>query len=118
VVVGDLVQEQVVHEGPVLVQEGGVVDLPVGQLDHGIGGEPVQKGHGLGPLDADLAHVAHVEQADLGAHGHVLGDDAGGVLDGHVPAAEVHHLGPEGPVDGVEGGLQEFGHGFSISWAS
>ena len=51
-----------------------------------------------------LAEVAHVEDADALAHGGVLGDDAAaGVLDRHVPATEVGHLGAEGDVAVVQG---------------
>ena len=53
-----------------------------------------------------------VEEADGGADGHVLGDQAG-VFDGHVPAAEVDHLGLVGAVGGVEGGFAEGGGAFS-----
>ncbi len=38
--------------------------------------------------------MGHVEHPDRAAHGHVLRDDPGRVLDGHLPAAEVGHLGP------------------------
>ncbi len=42
--------------------------------------------------DFDFAHVADVKQAGGGARRHVLGHNAR-VLDGHVPAAKVDHLG-------------------------
>src|SRR5262249_51816320 len=48
-----------------------------------------------------FAHVADVEEPDAVADRVVFLDDAG-VLDGHVPAAEVDHFGPEGAMDGVE----------------
>ena len=80
-----------------------------------------------GPAKLDFAHVAHVEQSHAGAHRHVLGDQAAArarVLDRHVPAAEVDHLGLEGAVRGVEGGLLQSGsngrfrngHGCSCSF--
>ena len=57
-----------------------------------------------GPGHRGLAEVADVEDADALAHRGVLGDDAAaGVLDRHVPAAEVGHLGAEGDVAVVEG---------------
>ncbi len=66
------------------------------------------------PAKLNLAHVAHVKQADAGAHGHVLGDQATArawVLDRHVPAAKVDHLRFQGAMGGVEGGLLEGGCG-------
>ena len=60
-------------------------------------------------LDLDLAHVGDVEQAGGGAHRLVLGDEPG-VLDGHLPAGEGHHLRAALPVDVVQGCLAEIGH--------
>ena len=51
--------------------------------------------------ELDVAHVADVKDADAGAHGHVLGGEAG-VFDRHVPAAEVDHLGAELAMNRVE----------------
>ena len=62
----------------------------------------------LGPLSWMSPMWRDVEDADAGAHGHVLGDEAG-VFDRHVPAAEVDHLGAEAAVGGVQCGLAECG---------
>jgi hypothetical protein len=67
-------------------------------------------GERAGAAELDLAHVANVEQAHAGAHGHVFGDEAAAgtwIFDGHIPAAKVHHLGFEGAVRRVERGLFE-----------
>ena len=73
---------------------------------------------GARPADHDLAEVAHVEDADRGAHRGVLLDDAG-VLQRHVPAAELGELRAEGRVPVVQrragergrrGGLGSVGH--------
>ena len=40
-------------------------------------------------FDEDFSHVAHIEQADRLADGHVFLDDAR-VLEGHLPAAELN----------------------------
>jgi hypothetical protein len=45
--------------------------------------------------------VADIEDSDGATHGVVLIDDAG-VLDGHVPSAEIHHPGSKGAMDGIE----------------
>jgi hypothetical protein len=56
--------------------------------------------------DFDLTHVADIEQPDRRADGLVLVDDPG-VLDRHVPTAEIHHLGAQPAVDGIQsGGLE------------
>jgi hypothetical protein len=62
----------------------------------------------LGTANEDVAHVADIEDADTGADGHVLGDQAG-VLDRHVPAAEIDHLGARLAMDSVQGSLTQRG---------
>ncbi len=75
----------------------------------------------LGPRSWMSPMWRDIEDADAGAHGHVLGDEAG-VLDGHVPAAEVDHLRAQAAVGGVECGLAECwrrgggGHGAGVLW--
>jgi hypothetical protein len=86
------------------------VSLAVLELRSVVHGDVLHGGQGARPAKLDLAHVANVEEAHTGANGHVLGNKAATrpwVLDWHVPAAEVHHLGLEGAVGGVEGGLLE-----------
>ena len=58
----------------------------------------------VGAGDLDLPHVGDVEQPGPRAHGHVLVGDAG-VLDRHVPAAELDHAGAVGAMPRVERGL-------------
>ena len=66
--------------------------LAVDELRDVIRGDAVDEGDRVAPLDPDLAHVRHVEQAGSGSGRHVLFDDAGFVLNGHLPSAEVDHL--------------------------
>ncbi len=100
--------------------EVGVVDGAAGLGGHhrvlrleqveglGVVGEHVlQEGRRARPAQHEAAHVRDVEEAGARAGGEVLGDDAGGVLDRHVPAAEVHHPGAGGDVLRVEGRAQE-----------
>jgi len=54
--------------------------------------------------------VGDVEQAASGTHG-VVFLDLRAVVDRHVPAAEIDHLGAEFAVGGVERGLFEHGAG-------
>src|SRR5690349_1759555 len=57
--------------------------------------------------------MADVEDADTGPDGHVLIDDSAtdgrGILDGHVPTVEFHHLGAHLAMDGVERSLTNGG---------
>ena len=65
-----------------------LADLERGRV---VGEDALQEGQGVGPADQEPAHVGDVEQAGLPAGGEVLGDDAAGVVDGHLPAGEVDH---------------------------
>ena len=64
-------------------------------------------------FDQQTAHVGHVEQAAVAAGVQMLGNDAGGVLDGHFPAAEVHHGSAGCHVNGKQLGSLQFTHVFS-----
>ena len=44
------------------------------------------------PAELDVSHVADIKEADAGAHGHVLGHQAG-VFHRHIPSAKIDHLG-------------------------
>jgi hypothetical protein len=90
------------------------VRLTVDELCGVVHGDVLHGGERAGATELDLAHMAHIEEADAGAHGHVLPDQSNaeavagsGVFDRHVPAAEVDHFGLEGAVRGVECGLFE-----------
>ena len=72
--------------------------------------EELERGQGLGPLDLEFPHVAHVEQADGPADGAVLLDDRR-VLDRHLPAGERDHPRAGGDVAVVQGGpLERLAH--------
>ena len=101
-VAGHLVNQDVVDEPAVIVEQGGVVDLSRVEPRDGVGGDVVGELGGFRSADFDFAHMGHVEEAHGGAHGAVLVDHAG-VLDGHVPAPEIHHSGAQRPMDGVQG---------------
>jgi hypothetical protein len=69
--------------------------------------EAVDEGDGVATAHVELAHVRHVEETAGAARAQVLFDRARRVLDGHVPAAEVHHARAESSVRGVQGRLFE-----------
>ena len=104
------VHQEVIDKGAVFIEEGRVVDLPDDQLGDGVGREVLDQGQGPGALHPDLTHVTDIEQPGPGAHRLVLREDARRVLHRHVPAAEVDHLGVQGAMGCVEGGLHQLGH--------
>ena len=108
IVVGDLVDQDVIDEAAVFVEQTGVVRLAVFEFGGVVGGDEIDQFGGLGTLDLDLTHVADVKQSDGIADGVVLINDAG-ILHRHIPAAEIDHFGAESPMDGVEGRLPEDG---------
>ena len=97
---------------PCSYSEPGVLRLADLQLCDGVGGDGVGESERIRAVDLDFTHVADVEQADVLAHGVVLFEDAG-ILDGHVPAAEVDHPGAQLTVRRVERGGLERGCGLS-----
>ena len=107
VVVGVAVDEAIVHEGALLGENSGVMDLAGAER-----GDVVRRHVGdevdrLPALDDELAHVAHVEHATTAPHHVVLGRDAARILDGHLEASERDHLGAGRPVHLVERGALE-----------
>ena len=85
-----------------LVADDGVLrfaDLEGGRV---VGEHALQKGQRAGPADHEATHVGDVEQAGVPARGQVLGDDAAGVLDGHLPAGELDDPAAGGDVALVE----------------
>ena len=93
VVLLEHVEVGVIHGAAVLVGDDTVLGQAHIQRRNVAGQHMLQKFLALGPLDEQAAHVGHIEQAAHLTGIQVLGDDAAGVLDGHFPSAEVHHLG-------------------------
>ncbi len=100
--IGEAVDEAVVHDRPLLVQDRGVVRLPHRQRGNVVRRHVVDEIHRPGTAHEELPHVAHVEQAGARAHRGMLGGDSRGILHGHLVAREGDHLGPERHVDVVE----------------
>jgi hypothetical protein len=90
-VVAQLVHDYVVDKGSIRIQHRRVMGLAHLQLRGVVHAQPLHGSQRSGPAKLDVSHVRDVEEADAGAHGHVLGDQAG-VLDWHIPSAEVDHL--------------------------
>ncbi len=62
--------------------------------------------HRVASVQDHSTHMRQVEQADVATHRAVLGQDAGRVLDGHVPAGEIDHARAQPTMRGVERRLE------------
>ncbi len=111
------VHQDVVHERAGRRRQRRILNLADAQPRGVVARHPLDGGQRVGAGHLDLAHVADVEQAGPRAHGHVLVDDAG-VLDGHVPAAELDHPGAAGAVPRVERSFLErnLGRRHCVGW--
>ena len=108
-VFAETMHDDVVNKRALGIKKSGVLRLPDRQTTRVVHGNVLDGRQRLRSREADVTHVADVEDADAGAHRVVLGHDAAGgrVFDGHVPAIEFNHLGAHLAVDGVQRGLAD-----------
>ena len=85
------VQVRVVDGVSVCVRDDAVLRLVEVERKHVAGKHMLQERHLIGTFDVDPSHVGHVKDAAVTAAVEMLCDDAFGILDGHIPAAEVDH---------------------------
>ena len=85
------VQVRVVNGVAVRVRDDAVLRLVEVERKHVAGQNMLQERHLIGAFDVDPSHVGYVEDAAVTAAVEMLCDDAFGILDGHIPAAEVDH---------------------------
>src|SRR5207248_521901 len=109
--VGPAVHQHVVADAAGGVAHQAVAGLAVFHRGGVVGVDVLDEVQRVGAAEGEAAHVADVEQARGGAHRAMFIDD-GGVLHGHVPAAELDHAAAVGRVPVVQGGAQ--GHGTSF----
>ena len=112
----EAVEVGVIHRAAPLVGDDGVLGLIDSDGRRVAGQHVLEEGHRLGAVHQDAAHVGHVEEAARTAGIEVLGHDLAGVLDGHLPAAEVHHRGPRRHMLGVQLGPFQFAHASFFSF--
>ncbi|MNY37217.1 hypothetical protein D3C86_1717630 [compost metagenome] len=79
------------------------------QTLHVIGQQVLQVGLGLAAADIDHAHVGDVEDPAVAAHLMVF-LDLRAIVQRHVPATEVDHLGAQGEVQVIERGALSHGY--------
>src|SRR5581483_11682893 len=104
VVFAEAVDDYVVHEGACGVEHGRILALADGHASSIVHGDVLHGSERLRTMNPDVAHVAHVKDANRGANRHVLSNEAGGILHGHVPAIEVHHAGAQTTMKCVQRG--------------
>src|SRR2546425_771007 len=96
--------DDVVEDRAVFAQEMRVPRF-TRQRGHIVRAEAIEERVCLRPIDENLAHVTHVEQADRAAHGEMLVHDPG-ILEGHLPSAELDHARPRPAVPFEQRGAQ------------
>jgi len=109
----ETIEVGVVHRAAALVGNDAVLRLSDVEREHIARKHVLQIRDLLRARDVDTAHVAHVEDRAAAAAVEVLGDDAAGVLNRHLPAAEVDQRGPGVLMRGIEDGALEFSHNLS-----
>ena len=97
----------IVDDPAMAVQEAGVLHLARLQRADVVGGDPVDECIPIRAGDLELPHVADIEDPGMLANRLVLGEDARGILDRHLPAGKGHHLRAEGDVGVVERGAAQ-----------
>ena len=109
------VHQQVVHDAAAAVGHAAVLDFAVEQGAGVVAGHPLDQGQSVRSRHKKLAHVAHVEHADVVAHGVVLFLQSG-VLDRHAEPSKGNHLASCRKVGVVEGGEFKWGclHGAKV----
>ena len=97
------VDDQIVDHAALRVEHAAVHRAAVGDAADVIGQQATQETFRLRPLQVDGAHVRDVEEPGAAAHGMVFLELAA-VMQGHLPAGEIHH-----PAAGVDMGLEQYG---------
>jgi hypothetical protein len=100
-VVGEVVDDRVVEDGPRVVGDHRVLGLAGIEGGHVVGRESLHESLGVRAGHFDLAHVRDVEDPGRFADGRVFGAD-GVELDRHLPPAEVGECRPLVLVDPVQ----------------
>ena len=96
-IVGHLVDKQVIYGATILMQHHAIIYLANGSTGNVVGEDVLHELLCLRAAYQHFAHVAHVEHAACLAHGIVLVHDVG-VLDGHLKTSKGHHLGTQSNV--------------------
>src|SRR5262249_48325061 len=83
----ETINNNVVDDSALRIEEQRILRLARGELCHVVGGEMLQERERFRPANGHLTHMAHVKEAAVLSHRHVLFDHSR-VLHRHLPAAE------------------------------
>lgn len=109
------VDDEVINDTTFLVAAHRVLRLTRSDATQVVRQAGVDELEGTRTTNRCLAEVAHIEDSDGFTHTGVLAQGAAtGVLDGHVPATKVGHLGPQLTVTSVNGGKLCFSHSVTV----
>ena len=99
--------DHVVYKRPLRIEQRRILRLADGEPRRIVHGNVLNRSQRLRPLQANIAHVRDVEDANAGANCVVLGNNAARrrIFDRHIPAIEVDHLRAHLAMHGVERGL-------------
>ena len=100
----------IVHSAALGVGDHAVLCTAGLHSSHVAGQGILHKCQTVGTFDQQTAHVGNVEDAAAATGCQMLGHDAAGVLDGHLPTAEVHHGGAGSDVCIKQYGTLQFAH--------
>ena len=103
----------VVYKRPLRIKQRRILRLPDRQPRGIVHGNVLYRIQRARPTQANVAHVADVENPDTRAHRQVLGNDPAAdrrrIFHRHVPAAEFDHLGAQRTMDSVQRSLAHQG---------
>ena len=107
--------DHVVHESPLRIEQRRILRLPDGQLRGVVHGNVLDRRQRFRSGQADVAHVADVEDAHASPHRVVLGHDSAGrgIFDRHVPAVEFDHFRAHLAMHGIKCSLPNSWGGFN-----
>ena len=111
-----LVDDDVIHKRTLGIEHGRVLALTNGQLRRVIHGYVLDGRQGLWTMNPDVAHVTDIKDTYAGADSEMFFHQTAvlGVLDRHIPAAEIDHFRPQLAVDSVQGCLADSRGGLGL----
>jgi hypothetical protein len=103
--------EQVIDKRALLGHQSRIMRLSNGKPGRIVASDVLHEVKRALPPHFNFAHVADVKQTRGGARSQMLAENPG-ILHGHIPAAEIDHLGAQAPMCGVQCGLSKLCRGW------
>ncbi len=105
VVCCETINHQIVNDRALWRCQCRVLRLTVDEFTDVVRGDAIDESDSIGATNVDLTHMRDVEQSGVGSCAQVFFDRPGGILHGHIPAAEVDHASTQLPVGAVKRSL-------------